>query len=141
MRNAATKFSQKWQLMGRQNQDNNGETGRSCANRVDRITAETRSVAAVSGWCGYSYHNSGRTGRTTSSIHAVESTVQHRASLSIGKDDNLEQHGRIIASPPLLPMSQNILAERKDVSSSKERFDTQEIGWSRAPTSQLLLFL
>ena len=137
MRNAATKFSQKWQLMGRQNQDNNGETGRSCANRVDRNTAETRSVAAVSGWWGYS----GRTGRTTSSIHAVESTVHHRASLSIGKDDNLEQHGRIIASPPLLPMSQNILVERKDVSSSKERFDTQEIGWPRAPTSQLLLFL
>ena len=137
MRNAATKFSQKWQLMGRQDQDNNGETGRSCANRVDRITAETRSVAAVSGWWGYS----GRTGRTTSSIHAVESTVHHRASLSIGKDDNLEQHGRIIASPPLLPMSQNILVERKDVSSSKERFDTQEIGWPRAPTSQLLLFL
>ncbi|MGB1603492.1 MAG: hypothetical protein ACPIOQ_62750, partial [Promethearchaeia archaeon] len=61
-------------------------------------------------------------------IHDVESTLHHRASLSIGMDNNLEQHGRIIASPPLLPMSQNILVERKDVSSSKERFDTQEIG-------------
>ena len=137
MRNAATKFSQKWQLMGKQDQDNNDETGRRCANRVDRNTAETRSVAAVRGWWGYS----GRTGRTTSSIHDVESTLHHRASLSIGMDNNLEQHGRIIASPPLLPMSQNILVERKDVSSSKGRFDTQEIGWPRAPTSQLLLFL